>query len=73
MPDRSVWGAGGDWLAAPPICPAALPIGALSGRPAGPSGWLPDGDTPDDSPLFWLSMAVPPRAGPSLGIPGGTL
>ena len=23
--------------------------------------------------VFWLSMAVPPRAGPSLGTPGGTL
>ncbi|GHJ17947.1 hypothetical protein TPA0908_59420 [Micromonospora sp. AKA38] len=37
------------------------------------SAAVPDDDTPDDSPFFWLSMAVPPRAGPGLGIPGGTL
>ncbi len=37
------------------------------------SAAVPGDDTPGDSPLFWLSMAVPPRAGPGLGIPGGTL
>ncbi|GAA2713906.1 hypothetical protein GCM10010429_33090 [Micromonospora olivasterospora] len=44
-----------------------------SAAAAGASGWLVDGDTPGDSPLFWLSMAVPPRAGPTLGSPGATL
>ncbi|QGN45794.1 hypothetical protein GKC29_02265 [Micromonospora sp. WMMC415] len=37
------------------------------------SGCAPDGDTPGDSPFCWLSMAVPPRGGPSLGGPGATL
>ncbi|GIJ08234.1 hypothetical protein Van01_14480 [Micromonospora andamanensis] len=82
-PVRSGWlpdppdGLGGPalpgWFGAPPDRPVvSRPAGRVDWS-AGPAGWSFDGDTPDDSPLNSLSMAVPPRAGPSLGTPGGTL
>ncbi|MGC4804782.1 hypothetical protein [Micromonospora sp. DT233] len=56
-------------------------LGAAADRPGPAPGWpgaaasgrSPGDDAPGDWGLFWLSMAVPPRAGPTLGGSGATL